>query len=59
MTLSLAIAYCFERWADSPVARGVFLVATLALFAYFFPVLAALRIPSESFRNWMWFSSWI
>jgi dolichyl-phosphate-mannose-protein mannosyltransferase len=65
MVLSLALAYVFEhgergrafkrvRWA-----RWVFLAACLAMFVYFFPVLAALRIPSETFRRWMWFRSWI
>lgn len=64
MVLSLALAYVFERAealfsARIRPARWVFLAASLALFAYFFPILAALRIPSESFRSWMWLQSWI
>jgi dolichyl-phosphate-mannose--protein O-mannosyl transferase len=29
------------------------------VFVYFFPILAALRIPGEGFRKWMWFRSWV
>jgi dolichyl-phosphate-mannose-protein mannosyltransferase len=65
MMLSFALAYVFHygehgrsferiKWA-----RWVFLAAAFGMFVYFFPVLAALRIPSESFRKWMWFRSWI
>ncbi|MCC7440983.1 MAG: phospholipid carrier-dependent glycosyltransferase [Bdellovibrionales bacterium] len=39
--------------------RWIFLAAAAAVFVYFFPLLAALRIPAESFRGWMWFSGWI
>lgn len=65
MVLSLALAYVFEQGERSSSlkyvkwARWVFLAASFAMFVYFFPVLAALRIPSESFRKWMWFRSWI
>jgi len=65
MTLSLALAYVFHRAerTNSPkaVRNGglLFLLACLALFIYFFPILAALRIQANTFQNWMWFRSWI
>jgi dolichyl-phosphate-mannose--protein O-mannosyl transferase len=65
MVLSLALAYVFHHGEQGPVfarfkwARWLFLAACFAMFVYFFPVLAALRIPSESFRKYMWFRSWI
>lgn len=39
--------------------RWVFLASSVGLFIYFFPILGAKLIPSESFRKWMWFSRWI
>lgn len=64
MMLSFALAYVFYLWKDGglykiPVIRPIFLGAALGLFLYFFPILAGLRIPTESFRQWMWFRSWI
>jgi dolichyl-phosphate-mannose--protein O-mannosyl transferase len=66
MVLSLALGYVFHHaekeghvLAKSTWVRWFFLSACLAMFIYFFPVLAALRIPSDSFRRWMWFRSWI
>ena len=37
----------------------VALGATFGFFYYFFPILAALPIPSNSFIRWMWFPTWI
>ena len=48
-----------RRSVRSGWLRWVFLAACFSMFVYFFPVLAALRIPSEAFRKWMWFRSWI
>jgi dolichyl-phosphate-mannose-protein mannosyltransferase len=65
MSLSLALAYSFERLeayskaAFAIWARWVFLGAAAALFIYFFPISAALRIQAGSFVQWMWMSSWI
>jgi dolichyl-phosphate-mannose-protein mannosyltransferase len=64
MTLSLALGYVFFRKEFGKLysiswLKWVFLGSALSLFVYFFPILAALRIPSESFRKWMWFPSWI
>ncbi len=64
LMLSFALAYVFHfrvlgRILDLRPARWVFLIAAGFIFVYFFPILAALKIPADSFRNWMWFSSWI
>jgi len=39
--------------------RWMYLGSSLAIFIYFFPILAALRIPANAFRKWMWFTFWI
>lgn len=70
MMLSFALAYFFHEWEKSRppikgevsiprVARWIFLGGALGMFIYFFPILAALRIPTKSFTHWMWFRSWI
>lgn len=60
MTLSLALAYIFHDLEDSiQWTKWVFLGAALGLFVYFFPILSGVKIVAESFRQWMWFSSWI
>jgi dolichyl-phosphate-mannose--protein O-mannosyl transferase len=67
MTLSMAIAFVFHYWETGKKAvwsryyllRWTYFAACLGIFIYFFPILAALRIPSESFRQWMWLRSWI
>ena len=64
MILSLAIAYAI--YVLSPHNRIVRfwlmgITATLcgAYFIYFFPILAALKIPPGSFTRWMWNQHWI
>lgn len=64
MTLSLALAYVFHYGEQGKLfkirwARWTFLGAVSLLFVYFFPILAALKIPADSFRKWMWLSGWI
>lgn len=65
LTLSLAIVYVFSRFDQTEYAqinrvlRICFLGAATALFIYFFPILAALKIASSSYGNYMWFRSWI
>lgn len=64
MTLSLTLAYVFFRKEFGKLhsihwLRWTFLGSAVCLFIYFFPILSALKIPSESFRKWMWFPSWI
>ncbi len=64
MLLSFALAYIFHydelkggkyrAWLKWVYFSGVFL-----LFLYFFPILAGLKIPTLSFRAWMWFKSWV
>jgi dolichyl-phosphate-mannose--protein O-mannosyl transferase len=65
MVLSLALGFVAQYFDQSesrrgwPPVRWAFLVLTIAVFAYFFPILAALRVPSEAFVKWMWLPSWI
>ena len=75
MTLSLALACVFHhferpdpvrsnrsRWSQFLVNEGArwgFLLVAAAMFVYFFPILAALKIPADGFRKWAWFNSWI
>lgn len=69
MVLGLALAYVLnrveelvgtpERRRQAAAFRWGFLTAAIALFLWFFPILAALRIPTERFRQWMWLKSWI
>jgi dolichyl-phosphate-mannose--protein O-mannosyl transferase len=65
MTLSLAITYVFHRLKDSKlastasIAQACFLGAAMGLFIYFFPILAALKIPANSYVKYTWFQSWI
>lgn len=62
MFLSLAVAWCLDRWATggwkSPI-RWAYLLVAGAIFAYFYPILAAVKIPTESYSQWMWLRSWI
>jgi dolichyl-phosphate-mannose--protein O-mannosyl transferase len=66
MVLSLALGYVFHHatqaggaLARAEWARWLFLSCCLGLFIYFFPILAALRIPAGSFVKWMWLRTWI
>ncbi len=63
LILSLALTYLihhqrfkFLKW---PGTKWIFLGASLGMFIYFFPLLAALKIPAPSFRDWMWSPRWI
>ncbi|MBX6391770.1 MAG: phospholipid carrier-dependent glycosyltransferase, partial [Frankia sp.] len=38
---------------------GIYLIAVVLLFAYFYPILAAQVIPSADWRARMWFPGWI
>ena len=54
--------HVFARWERpswKEVPRWTFAAAACAIFVYFFPILSGIRIPSETFRKWMWFSTWI
>jgi dolichyl-phosphate-mannose--protein O-mannosyl transferase len=64
MVLSLALGFVFyhgERAFNLKVnwPRWAFFGVALAVFIYFFPISAALQIPADTFRKWMWRSSWI
>jgi dolichyl-phosphate-mannose--protein O-mannosyl transferase len=38
---------------------GIYLIAVVLLFAYFYPILAAQQIPLSAWRARMWFPGWI
>ena len=62
MTLSLALAYAMDRIelkTRNPLIRWLFLGACAAMFVYFFPILSGMKIEGDSYRQWMWFRSWI
>ncbi len=69
LILGFAWTYALQRITNEsaePHQRRVGLVlhllilaGTVALFAYFLPVLAAWKIPFTEYRNWMWFRRWI
>ncbi len=58
MFLGLAVTYWLVK-AKRDWLTFVALGATFGVFAYFFPILAALPIPSDSFMRWMWLRTWI
>lgn len=58
MMLSLALTYWILKSKRDWVAFASFII-TFGFFFYFFPILAALPIPGNSFMKWMWLSSWI
>lgn len=67
MLLGLALTHLLQR-LDEERAAGprlrwlpalVVLGTTVALFIYFFPILAALPIGPDEFVKWMWLPRWI
>lgn len=64
MILGLACSHAIDRISAKKnltpwIPRAAVLVVTIALFAYFFPILAALPIGPEEFRKWMWMDRWV
>lgn len=64
MILSLGLGYAFSVF--TPLKKRMvlrlqwgFAAAVVILFIYFFPILAALRIPADEYQKWMWLKSWI
>ena len=58
--LSVVLAIAFHHYA-ARVKRNDewYLVLCVGLFAYFYPILAALALPSDrGFERWIWFPSW-
>jgi len=58
--LSVVLAVAFQHYA-ARVKRNDewYLVLCVGLFAYFYPILAALALPhTRGFERWMWFPSW-
>ncbi|MCP3730096.1 phospholipid carrier-dependent glycosyltransferase [Sphingomonas sp. MG17] len=58
--LCIVLAVAFHHWRDSVKQRDDwFLVLCVALFAYFYPTLAALPLASDrGFERWIWIPSW-
>ena len=54
-TTSMPRQYTPREW---PVPSA-FIAASFGVFAYFYPILAGVRLPPEAFRRWMWFPTWI
>jgi dolichyl-phosphate-mannose--protein O-mannosyl transferase len=63
MILSLAIAYVVkvatQKQLESRVwVMGIVTIAVASVFVFFFPILAALQIPSGAFMRWMLQTPW-
>lgn len=58
--LCVALAVAFHHWRDRVRRRDDwFLVLSVALFAYFYPILAALPLANDrGFERWIWFPGW-
>lgn len=60
--LSPALAVSFDRFCRRGKSRWVpplFLLLSGGLFAYFYPIIAALPLAEDmSFLRWIWFDSW-
>lgn len=58
--LCVALAVAFHHWRTWVKQRDDwFLVLSVALFAYFYPTLAALPLANErGFERWIWIPSW-
>ena len=58
--LSVVLAVAFHHWREKLKRNDEwFLVLCVGLFAYFYPILAALALPSDrGFERWMWFPGW-
>lgn len=58
--LCVALAVAFHHWRDRVKQRDDwFLVLSVALFAYFYPTLAALPLANDrGFERWIWIPSW-
>lgn len=58
MMLGLALTYWIVKTRRDWISL-LSLGAVFGFFFYFFPILAALPIPGNSFMRWMWFPTWI
>ena len=59
--LGLALAAALERYAEPrfKYASEAALLVTVALFAWFFPIISAAPLDSDqAFLRWTWFASW-
>jgi dolichyl-phosphate-mannose-protein mannosyltransferase len=62
MVLPLALAAAFQHFCRGPRLRRLppaFILVSAVLFAYFYPILAAMPLPGDdAFLAWTWFDSW-
>lgn len=58
--LALAISELLTRSRAYRIGAAVILIATLAAFAWFYPILSAAQLHGgrSSFETWMWLASW-
>lgn len=59
--LTLALAYLVHRlwhWSWGRIGVGLFLVAVVATFVYFYPLLAAVSVADWLGDSYFWFDSW-
>ena len=57
--LGLVLAVAFQALQGRSRADIWFAALAAGLFAYFYPIIAALALPGpQSFQDWMWFSTW-
>jgi dolichyl-phosphate-mannose--protein O-mannosyl transferase len=67
MVLGFALAFFLERIRNILIRRTfvlrnidvMFLLASAAIFAYFYPVLSGRLIKDADFFNWIWLESWL
>lgn len=59
MILSLAVTQVWEWLDPEEWLRWLYWGLCALIFLYFFPILGALKIAGDSFRQYMWLTSWI
>ena len=60
---AMAMAFLAKRiWLKGKIGRSivlVFLILTVMMFVYWYPLLTGLSIPQKFYQQHMWFKSWI
>jgi dolichyl-phosphate-mannose--protein O-mannosyl transferase len=61
MVLSFALGYLFFQrpFSQQRLWLWGYALISVGVFIYFYPILAALRINTSNFIDWMWLKSWI
>lgn len=57
--LSFAIVFLLERFSNIRWIYPLIFALVFVGFCFFYPILAALRVPMEMRPLWLWFGSWI